>query len=107
MRIKKHPQIGADILRKSSQFSRFADYVLYHHENWDGTGYPNGITGEKIPLFARIIQIADTYDALTTDRFYRAALSREDAMIILRTGKGTDYDPDLVDVFIKCVEVKS
>ncbi|OHD56543.1 MAG: hypothetical protein A2014_04420 [Spirochaetes bacterium GWF1_49_6] len=107
MRIKKHPQIGADILRKSSQFSRFADYVLYHHENWDGTGYPNGIIGEKIPLFARIIQIADTYDALTTDRFYRAALSREDAMIILRTGKGTDYDPDLVDVFIKCVEVKS
>ncbi|NPV01061.1 MAG: HD-GYP domain-containing protein [Brevinematales bacterium] len=107
MRIKKHPKIGADILRKSSQFSRFADYVLYHHENWDGTGYPNGIIGEKIPLFARIIQIADTYDALTTDRFYRAALSREDAMIILRTGKGTDYDPDLVDVFLKCVEVKT
>jgi HD-GYP domain-containing protein (c-di-GMP phosphodiesterase class II) len=106
MRIKRHPKIGADILRKSSQFSGFADYVLYHHENWDGTGYPNGISGEKIPLFARIIQIADTYDALTTDRFYRAALSREDAMIILRTGKGTDYDPDLVDVFLKCVEVR-
>ncbi|OHD56967.1 MAG: hypothetical protein A2Y33_08380 [Spirochaetes bacterium GWF1_51_8] len=106
MRIKRHPKIGADILRKSSQFSQFSDYVLFHHENWDGTGYPNGISGKQIPLFSRIIQIADTYDALTTDRFYRAALSREDAMIILRTGKGTDYDPELVDVFIKCIEVK-
>jgi putative nucleotidyltransferase with HDIG domain len=104
-KIKKHPVIGAEILQKSTLFSKYTEYVLFHHECWDGTGYPFGIKGEKIPFFSRIIQIADSYAALTTDRFYRSALSHEDAMVVIKTGKGKEFDPHLVDVFFKCVNM--
>jgi putative nucleotidyltransferase with HDIG domain len=103
--IKRHPVIGAEILSKSSIFSKYAEPILYHHENWNGTGYPSGLKGEKIPLFARIIQIADNFDTITTDKFYRQALSREDAILILKTGSGEEFDPDLVQAFIQSIKV--
>lgn len=102
-KVKMHPIIGSEILRKSSYFSKYADFVLMHHEYWDGTGYPFGIRGKDIPLFARIIQVADTFDALTTDRFYRTKISREDALMIMKFGKGQEFDPDLVDIFLSCL----
>lgn len=103
-KIQQHPLIGAEILRKSSLFGQYADYVLYHHENWDGTGYPYGLKGKQIPLISRIIQIADQFDALTSDRFYRTALSVEDALLIMKGGKGVDYDPELVDALFQSMD---
>lgn len=102
-KIKLHPAIGAEILEKSKLFSKYADFVLYHHENWDGTGYPFGLKGENIPLFSRIIQIADSYAALITDRFYRSALSRDDSLLVMKTGREKEFDPKLLDAFIKCI----
>lgn len=103
--IKQHPVIGSEILSRSSVFSRYAETILYHHENWNGSGYPAGISGNKIPLFSRIIQIADSFDIMTTDKFYRSALSRDDALLILKSGKGEEFDPYLVDIFIKSVRI--
>ncbi len=101
--MKKHTTIGANILRDSKiEFLRVAQEIaLYHHEKWDGTGYPLGLKGEEIPLFARITAIADVFDALTTDRPYRKALSVETALEIIKKGKGTHFDPALVDAFFK------
>jgi putative nucleotidyltransferase with HDIG domain len=103
-KIRYHPVIGAEILRKSSLFSRYADIILYHHENWNGTGYPFGLSGSQIPFYSRIIQIADTFDSLTTDRFYRTALNKHDALLIIRSGKGQDFDPHLAEMFIECLK---
>jgi len=103
--IKKHPVIGAETLSKSSVFSKYSEAILYHHENWNGTGYPSGLKGKKIPIFSRIIQIADNFDIITTDKFYRSALSKEDAMLILKSGKGEEFDPELVDIFIKSIKI--
>lgn len=103
-KIRYHPVIGAEILRKSSLFSKYADIILYHHENWNGTGYPFGLSGNQIPFYSRIIQIADTFDSLTTDRFYRTALNKHDALLIIRSGKGQDFDPHLSEMFIECLK---
>lgn len=100
--MKKHPIIGADFLERS--LLRLLDgvgrVVLYHHERWDGNGYPSGLKGEQIPLFARIIAIADVFDALTSDRPYRRALSSEEAFEVIANGRGAQFDPDLVDLFL-------
>lgn len=76
-----------------------ADVIKYHHENWDGTGYPEGISGEDIPLSARIIRIVDTYDSLLRNHRYRKGFSRERALEIIQEGKGVKFDPYIVDVF--------
>lgn len=77
------------------------DMAYCHHERWDGTGYPNGLKGEAIPLYARMLTIADVYDALTSDRAYKGAYSHKKAMKIIIEGKGSLFDPGLVDLFIK------
>ncbi len=76
------------------------DAVRHHHERWDGLGYPKGIRGERIPKLARIVAIADAYDAMTSDRPYRAAMSREQAFVELKRCAGTHFDPELVPVFL-------
>jgi diguanylate cyclase (GGDEF)-like protein/PAS domain S-box-containing protein/putative nucleotidyltransferase with HDIG domain len=101
--IKKHPQIGADIVRPIQVLQRIAPYILYHHERWDGRGYPRGLKGEDIPLGARIIAISDVYEALISKRPYRNALPKEEAVTIIRDASGTQFDPTIVDVFMKVI----
>jgi putative two-component system response regulator len=104
--MKLHTIIGAQILSGSKiRYLKAAEKIaLYHHEKWDGTGYPEGLKGEKIPLFARITAIADVFDALTTDRPYRKALSVEDALQIIKNERGSHFDPQIVDIFFKIKE---
>lgn len=78
--------------------------IRHDHERYDGSGYPYGLKGEDIPLEARVIAIADFYDAITTDRPYRKGLSHEDAIEEIRSRSGTDFDPKIVEVFLECVE---
>src|SRR5207245_834985 len=75
--------------------------VRSHHERWDGLGYPNGVRGEEIPIGARIITLVDVYDALTSNRPYRRAIPAEQAVEILRAGRGSQFDPEVVDTFIE------
>ncbi|MDD5567766.1 MAG: diguanylate cyclase [Candidatus Omnitrophica bacterium] len=102
--IKKHPQIGADILRPIQSLRSIIPLVFYHHEQWDGSGYPSGIKKEEIPIGARIIAIADVYQALTSDRPYRKAYSKEKAIKILKAGIGTQFDPRIATVFLKILQ---
>ncbi len=99
-RMKTHVTIGADILSGIDFPYPVIPYVRHHHENWDGTGYPDGLKGEDIPLGARILSVVDCFDALTSDRPYRRALSIDDAVAILRERSGTMYDSAVVAKFI-------
>ncbi len=99
--IEKHPEIGWKILRSTNEFSELAQFVLNHHENWDGSGYPNGIKGEEIPIEARIIGVADSYDAMTSKRSYKKGMSHDDAIKELKRCSGTQFDPKVVDAFVK------
>jgi putative two-component system response regulator len=101
--IRKHPRIGADILSGSDiPLLRMAvDIALCHHERWDGSGYPNGLSGDKIPAAARIVAIADVYDALCHDRVYRKFFPEADAIAIMDGKRGTHFDPIFYDCFRK------
>ncbi|MFA6808463.1 MAG: PAS domain S-box protein, partial [Eubacteriales bacterium] len=101
--IEKHPEIGWRLLSSTREFLELAQFVLSHHEKWDGSGYPNRLKGEEIPLEARIISIADSYDAMTTDRSYRKGLSNEEVIKELLRCVGTQFDPEIVDVFVNQV----
>lgn len=102
--LKKHPVIGGDILKSITTIPNVHLGALYHHERYDGTGYPSGIKGEDIPIEARIIAIADTYDAMTSNRAYRQALPFNVVVAELEKGKGTQFDPKLVDVFLEMLK---
>jgi putative nucleotidyltransferase with HDIG domain len=99
--MKLHVDVGADILSAIDFPYPVVPIVRCHHENWDGSGYPRGVTGADIPIGARILSVVDCYDALTSDRPYRRALSDDDAIAILRERRGTMYDPLVVDTFIR------
>lgn len=101
--IKKHPEVGYRIAKSTAGLCHIAEYILCHHERWDGKGYPLGIAGEEIPIISRIITVVDSYDAMTQDRAYRKALPHEVAIQELINNKGTQFDPDIVDVFINKV----
>lgn len=102
--IRKHPTKGKIILKNLHLRSAVIDYVYSHHEREDGSGYPRGITGEKIPMGAKIIAIADTFDAVTTDRSYQKGRTPTEALAILRKGSGKQFDPRLVEAFIAEIE---
>jgi response regulator RpfG family c-di-GMP phosphodiesterase len=102
--LKKHPEIGAGIIENMDFLSRTVPLVRHHHERWDGRGYPDGLAGEDIPLGARIIAVADTFDAMTTDRSYRKALHHETALSHMRGKSGEQFDPDVVDAFVELIE---
>jgi len=102
-RIKLHPQIGRRILEKVARFDSLLPIVELHHENYDGTGYPFGLSGENIPLFARIVRVADTFDSMMTDRNYRPALSLSAAIEQLRKYSGTHFDPLIAATMIDLV----
>jgi HD-GYP domain-containing protein (c-di-GMP phosphodiesterase class II) len=93
--MKKHPEIGADILSKSPHFSRIAAIILHHHERWDGRGYPFGAKGEEIPLGARIIAVCDSIDAMASARSYRKALPLEICKGEIEKNIGIMYDPQV------------
>jgi putative nucleotidyltransferase with HDIG domain len=97
--IKQHPQLGYDILRGVRQLERILPIVLYHHEAWDGSGYPHGLKGEETPLLARITAVADAFDAMSSDRPYRRGMPDEKLDSILREGAGRQWDPQVVDAF--------
>jgi len=101
--IKKHPQIGVDIIRPIHFLHPIIPILLYHHERWDGKGYPNSLKGEDIPIGARIVAIADVYQALISDRSYRRAYTQEEAIEIIKEESGKLFDPEIVDVFLRIV----
>ncbi|WP_312641166.1 HD domain-containing phosphohydrolase [Hydrogenoanaerobacterium sp.] len=103
--VKRHTEIGYYILKSADAYSSISDYVLAHHERWDGAGYPRGIKGKEIPLVARIITIADAYEAMTAERTYRKTISKEDAFNELRRCAGTQFDPDIIRVFCEDAEI--
>jgi len=104
--MKSHPARSAKILEKITALHNLIPGIKYHHERYDGLGYPEGLKGKKIPLFARIILIADTYDAMTSTRPYRLALRKEIAFEELRRCSDTQFDGELVETFIATIQLK-
>ena len=104
--MREHATIGGSILANSDSELLKAGRIiaLSHHERWDGTGYPQGLKGEAIPLWGRICAVADTFDAVTSERSYKPAYSNEIALRILREERGKQFDPKIVDVFIQCFD---
>ncbi len=109
--MKQHCTYGAQALEQAADekehdsfLAMGRDIAYYHHERWDGTGYPSGLSGKEIPLAARIVAIADVYDALTTERRYKRAYTHEEASSLIIENKGHQFDPDLVDAFIEVEE---
>lgn len=102
--MRRHPETAARILSRYRLYRDGVDWVLHHHERHDGTGYPHGLRGEEIPIGARILAVADAYEAMTSDRPYRRALSSEIAVEELKTGMGKQFDPMVVAVFLKILE---
>ncbi len=101
----QHPVWGSDMLNHIDFLTEALSLVRYHHETWEGTGYPDGLSGEQIPLLARIFAVADTYDAITSDRPYRDARSPEEALAIIREEAGRQFDPAVVAAFEKVFSV--
>jgi HD-GYP domain-containing protein (c-di-GMP phosphodiesterase class II) len=102
-RIRRHTIAGEELLTEISGLEHLAHFVRATHEAWDGTGYPDGLRGERIPLTARIVSAADSFDAMTSDRAYRSALPRREACRRLRTGAGAQFDPGVVDALLRVV----
>lgn len=102
--MKTHPEIGYQILSPLEMYKDVLNIVLYHHERADGKGYPRSLYGKNIPLSAKIISVADSYDAMTTDRPYRKAMKEEEAIKELLNNKGTQFDADVVDAFVRILE---
>jgi putative two-component system response regulator len=109
--MKKHADFGEQIIEKIETLTKESAFLNYakifaasHHEKWNGSGYPRGLKGNEIPLLGRIMAIADVYDALTSVRPYKKAFSHEEAVRIITEGSGTQFDPELVDVFIHVAE---
>lgn len=102
--MKRHSEIGYRIALSSPDLSHIAKYILHHHEWWNGQGYPLGLAEEKIPLPCRILTLIDTYDAMTSDRPYRNALTHEDVVEYIQSQRGIRFDPELLDIFVTAVQ---
>jgi HD-GYP domain-containing protein (c-di-GMP phosphodiesterase class II) len=99
--IQEHPKIGAKLILRIAALRDAIPYVLYHHERWDGTGYPSGKAGEEIPVEARVLAVADAFDAMTSDRPYRPALSHDEALAEVERCAGTQFDPQIARIFLE------
>lgn len=104
LEIKKHPESGYRIAVSAPELVKIADYILCHHERWDGSGYPQGLKGTEIPILSRIVAVADTYTAITSDRTYREAKTKQYAIDEIRKNSGTQFDPEVVGAFLKAVD---
>ncbi|MBL8991722.1 MAG: HD domain-containing protein [Spirochaetia bacterium] len=98
--IKKHPEDGARIVGPVDREKRYVPGILHHHERWDGKGYPSGLSGEAIPLQARILCVADVWDAISAERPYRSGMPREKALIFMKENREVIFDPVLLDLFV-------
>jgi len=105
--IKLHPIYTKTILEKISDFATIANIAYSHHENYDGTGYPQGLKGDETPFESQIIQVADAYDAMTSERAYRKALSNNEALEILAEYMGKQFNPEIAKVAIKLFQNKN
>lgn len=103
-KIKLHPESGANVLRKIPSLRPLIPIILHHHERYDGKGYPDGLKGEDIPLGARVVAVVDSYSAMISKRPYRKKMSPQEAMEEIRRNSGTQFDPEVVDVFVKVLE---
>jgi HD-GYP domain-containing protein (c-di-GMP phosphodiesterase class II) len=101
--MKKHPEIGERIARSVPDLVSIAEAILSHHERWDGTGYPQGLKGKQIPLFSRILAIADAYDVMINGRPYKKAVKHKDAVEEIKNCAGTQFDPELVKPFVEAL----
>lgn len=101
--MRRHPQIGADIIGPVEGLHHVAPLIRHHHEKWDGTGYPKGLKGEEIPLGSRIISVADAFEAMVADRIYRPSLGLSKALEEIKTGRGSHFDPAVVDAFLELI----
>ena len=101
--IKRHPEIGYQIIKSAEEYANLADIILHHHERWDGKGYPDGLAGDNIPLYSRIIAVADSFEAMTAIRPYQKTKTKEEAIEELKKCSGAQFDPEIVDIFIECV----
>jgi putative nucleotidyltransferase with HDIG domain len=99
--MRRHARLGANLLSSIDTFKRVAEGVGAHHERWDGSGYPGGVSGDEIPLFGRILAVVDVFEALSSDRPYRRAMSRDESLEELRRGAGSQFDPHLVDTYVR------
>ena len=102
--MQKHPQYAYELLQPIDFLRLALDIPYYHHEKWDGTGYPHGLKGEDIPLTARLFAVVDVWDALRSDRPYRPAWSEEEALAYIREQVGKHFDPQVVEAFLKMIE---
>lgn len=102
--IKRHPEVGYELLNKLKHYRKGAAFILYHHERLDGKGYPKGLSGKDIPLGAKILAVADSYDAMTSDRPYRKALLQATAVEELRSNSGTQFDHEVVNAFVRVLK---
>jgi hypothetical protein len=102
--VRRHPQIGADIIGPVAGLQRVAPLIRHHHEKWDGSGYPDGLKGEAIPLGARIISVTDAFEAMVADRSYRASMGLPKAVDELKRGAGSHFDPKIVEAFLNLLE---
>jgi HD domain-containing protein len=101
--MRRHPQIGADIIGPVEGLHHVAPLIRHHHEKWDGTGYPKGLKGEEIPLGSRIISVADAFEAMVADRIYRPSLGLSKALEEIKGGRGSHFDPRVVDTFLDLI----
>jgi HD-GYP domain-containing protein (c-di-GMP phosphodiesterase class II) len=104
--MRQHSELGVKILEPISAYAAVKPLVLHHHEKYNGSGYPQGLSGERIPLGARIFAVADVYDALVSDRPYRPAMEERQALDYIRSGAGSEFDPKVVEAFFEVIEKK-
>ena len=102
--VMTHPSVGAEILSEIKSLPDMAVGARYHHERYDGKGYPEGLAGEKIPLLARIIAVADSYDAMTSNRSYRSYLPQNEAREEIARNRGTQFDPEIADIMLQIID---
>ena len=102
--VKSHSQLGAEMAAAVPFLADTAQYILHHHEYWNGSGYPDGLAGEQIPMASRILAIASDYDAMISDRPYHAPLTSERAVDEIRKGMGIKYDPAVAEAFLELIQ---
>lgn len=102
--VKSHTIIGSEVVEQVSFLRDISPIIRHHHEHWDGSGYPDGLKGEQIPLGARLIAVCTAYDAMVHDKPYRPAMDEEEAIRAIRAGAGSKYDPAVVDAFLKALK---
>ncbi|MEZ4628666.1 MAG: HD domain-containing phosphohydrolase [Eubacteriales bacterium] len=101
--MRKHPEIGFRIAQNNVDLAPISEYILSHHERWDGSGYPRGLVGEEIPILSRILAVVDAFDAMTNERIYSKPRSREEAAAEVLRNAGTQFDPHIARVFVEQV----